>query len=526
MDFWTITAAALQATAVIALQTLSGVGLARLGFLSSVLQKGLAKISFWLLTPALIFSKIGSSVDASRFVALWPVPTLFVFNSIVSYLLSLLGNRFLRISKQNERFVTAAIVFTNTVTIPVPIIVALTPLTPMLYAYDDQTPDVAASNGVAMALFFTVFSHIFRWSIGYRLLDAPAEKELMDGKTREMVSTRPARSAGSLHERTQLSQDTPVRSVVAADSVVYPPRNDDDDDDDVERQALESSKGLLMTRGGADGSLPASKSSSQPSASGKVDHDKLWTGRFPNTTDMEALALEENDSSPLVGDGTLQSSLLPGEEAANIGWKRRMSARHVVKTTHGAVKRLYAILCEFCNPPFVSAIVALFVGFVPPLTTLFRHKTVAQLQAFLFTSVGSFIGTSLASIGDCSVPFQLIQLGGRLERGPTQDHTTTLPSRAIGFVVFCRLVVGPLVGLAFVGFLKGMGMGPADPMLVFVLLLESSTPPALNLAVIAELHGHGEKDMANLLFWNYAMAVPSAVVTVVVFLAALPSLVS
>ncbi|KAJ3160707.1 hypothetical protein HDU86_000466 [Geranomyces michiganensis] len=194
------------------------------------------------------------------------------------------------------------------------------------------------------------------------------------------------------------------------------------------------------------------------------------------------------------------------------------------------------------NSPFASAMLALIVGFHPSVRPTVRVIPVSgvcymptrdlplqdflQIQAFFFTSVGSSIGTSLNTLGDTSIPFQRLQLGGRLEKGPTRDHTTTLPARAIAYVVFTRLIIGPCIGLAFVILLKAAHIGIEDPMLVFVLLLEAGTPPALNLAVIAELYGHGEKDMANLLFWNYLFAVPGALVTVVLYLAVLPSLIA
>ncbi|KAI8816663.1 auxin efflux carrier [Fimicolochytrium jonesii] len=491
----------LQANAEIFITTLSGALLGRIGVLTSDLQKGLAKVSFWLLTPALIFSKIASTVDSQRFISLWPIPALFVFSSLISYALSLIGCRFLRVSLQNQRFITAAIVFTNTVTIPVPIITALTPFTPLL-VLAGQTPADAISSGVSMALFFTLFSHVFRWSIGYRLLDAPAEKAMQKLKDDpEMNSTLEG-------------QELKPRGVDRNEIELYKkgfdvvPEADIQATSQLARASLtgrypENLPFLTNHSDESPASVPGGNSLGRPLPIHPPVARRIsdaWTGsRRGSADDIESVALINREEMKKADE---QSSAPPEstEPAAAPG--------------PGSIfKKIVLKFCDFMNPPFLSALVALFIGFHP------------SLQTFFFKKAGSSIGASLTSVGETSIPFQLIQLGGRLQRGPTRDSTTTMPNRAIAFVVFCRLVLGPLIGLAFVGLLTIAKIAPKDPMLIFVLLMESSTPPALNLAVIAELHGMGEKDIANLLFWNYAIAIPGAVLTVLLYLVLIPSFV-
>ncbi|KAJ3150077.1 hypothetical protein HDU86_006700 [Geranomyces michiganensis] len=460
----------LQANAIILITTLSGAALRRIGILTPDLQKGLAKISFWLLTPALIFAKIASTVDAQRFISLWPIPALFVFSSLISYALALLGCRFLCLSVQNERFITAAIVFTNTVTIPVPILTALTPFTPLLFQFNKQTPAEAVASGVSMALFFTLFSHIFRWSIGYRLLDAPAEKAMQDGifpppppaSDVEANASAPPPSGSSHHTVTQ-----PFKRRVGCTSLGRP--------------------------------LPVLPDIPLPVARRNSDTE----------VHRRASIIEDTEGPPLIK----RDKAHPNDDFNVAPPSLDPPAYEKAPTPESPFKHFIDKICDFMNPPFASAILALIVGF---------HSS---FQTFFFRSAGSSIGASLTQVSETSIPFQLIQLGGRLQRRPTRDATTTMPNRAIAFVVFCRLFLGPLIGLAFVRLLKAAHIAPADPMLVFVLLMESSTPPALNLAVIAELHGKGEKDIANLLFWNYAVAVPGAILTVLLYLFVIPSFV-
>ncbi|KAJ3163725.1 hypothetical protein HDU86_000319 [Geranomyces michiganensis] len=178
-----------------------------------------------------------------------------------------------------------------------------------------------------------------------------------------------------------------------------------------------------------------------------------------------AASLSTIDRPSLTAESRLCTKSLPSDVFSTLA--AATEAAH-----HYACSKGFALILQ-------SRSLSLIVGFHP------------SFQTFFFRSAGSSIGASLTQVGETSIPFQLIQRGGCLQRGPNRDATTTMPNRAIAFVVFCRLFLGPLIGLAFVGLLKAAHIAPADPMLVFVLLMESSTPPALNLAVIAELHEKG-----------------------------------
>ncbi|KAJ3168088.1 hypothetical protein HDU87_001259 [Geranomyces variabilis] len=339
-----------------------------------------------------------------------------------------------------------------------------------------------------MALFFTLFSHVFRWSIGYRLLDAPVEK------------TVPGEAASDM----EANAGAPGSGEAVPDTIQATSRMTDASHDEELRPFARNDSFISLTSIRSGTSLSRQLPAVPDDLAAPVTRRKSDTGvhrRVSVVEDTEGLPLIQRDGGkPLKDDFSVAppSPGLPAYENSSRG---------------SPFKRFVDKVCDFMNPPFASAILALFVGFQP------------SFQAFFFRTAGSSIGASLTQVGQTSIPFQLIQLGGRLQRGPIRDATTTLPNRAIAFVVFCRLFLGPVIGLAFVGLLKAAHIAPSDPMLVFVLLMESSTPPALNLAVMAELHGKGEKDMANLLFWSYAVAVPGAVLTVLLYLVVIPSLV-
>ncbi|KAI8816660.1 auxin efflux carrier [Fimicolochytrium jonesii] len=523
MNFKSVLLPTLQANAVIALTTLSGVALGRLGFLTPPIQKSLAKISYWLLTPALIFSKIASTVDVDQFVSLWPIPALFLFSSVVSYFLAIIGVRFLRGDIQSNRFMIAAIVFTNTVTMPVPVIIALTPMTPILFRHAGSAGE-AVANGISMALFFTVFSHIFRWSIGYKLLDAPAMNEL----TKEQAGKGSLTADGHELDSSAVTIEMPPSIVNVRSS-------------NVARTTQHAPAVPVKAECRPPGIYAAVSSLSLQAVAARRLASLHSSGGLPRVYDMKGNTVrrasigtyfpeyvgkdQHVELKPMAHE---HRRILQGEECAPNRWSDRSS--NVTAATPGSeciacddsaagkehtyFDRVRSVITSIINPPFASALVSLCIGLIPTLSSVF------------FTGPVRFVGISLTSIGDASIPFQLIQLGGRLQRGPTRDHTTTMPACAIAYVAFCRQVMGPCIGLAFLALLKTAGYTPKDPMLAFVLLLEASTPPALNLGVIAELHGKGERDMANLLFWTYIVAIPGAAFSVVSFLLLLPNFVS
>lgn len=81
-------------------------------------------------------------------------------------------------------------------------------------------------------------------------------------------------------------------------------------------------------------------------------------------------------------------------------------------------------------------------------------------------------------------------------------------SRVVGAVLLARLVVMPLMGIACVA--AGLSAGivdPSDATLLFVLLLEASTPPALNLQLICEVMGSGTQQMGRVLAMAYVASI-------------------
>lgn len=58
----------------------------------------------------------------------------------------------------------------------------------------------------------------------------------------------------------------------------------------------------------------------------------------------------------------------------------------------------------------------------------------------------------------------------------------------------------------------------ADPMLRFVLMVESATPTAINLVVMSTLHAWRRAETSTLLFYEYIAALGTVTVSTLAFL--------
>lgn len=150
---------------------------------------------------------------------------------------------------------------------------------------------------------------------------------------------------------------------------------------------------------------------------------------------------------------------------------------------------------KMLSPPLLAMFVGLLIGLTPLRGLL--HGAEAPLAV---------LGGALEMLGMATLPCAMLVLGGNLAHGPSRD---LVPVRVTAGVVVLRLLLMPLLGLGLVLGLLRLGLLPREPLLLLVLLMESAAPSANNLVVISEIHGHGEKAIATILFWSYLLGILS-----------------
>ena len=99
------------------------------------------------------------------------------------------------------------------------------------------------------------------------------------------------------------------------------------------------------------------------------------------------------------------------------------------------------------------------------------------------------------------------------------DTSSTIRWQLLAAVVISRLVIVPACGLVTVVALILWGVIPAaDTSLIFILLLECASPPAMNLQIVAEMSGRGGREMAVMIAVTYLSAIATLTIWISVFL--------
>ncbi|KAF9914384.1 hypothetical protein BX616_008419 [Lobosporangium transversale] len=177
MDWIVLTTAAGEAVSQVLIVVACGVILSRNGYLSQPAQKAISKVNLYFMTPCLMFTKIASTISWTQFKAYWPIPVFYCLFSSISWLVAKIGSRLLGFSKDEEKFVIASVLFSNTNSLPMALMQSLAFSAAgehLLRDENDTKADVAA-RGISYILFYAIFGNLVRWSYGFSLL-VPRDK--------------------------------------------------------------------------------------------------------------------------------------------------------------------------------------------------------------------------------------------------------------------------------------------------------------------------------------------------------------
>ncbi|GFZ10568.1 auxin efflux carrier family protein [Actinidia rufa] len=162
------------------------------------------------------------------------------------------------------------------------------------------------------------------------------------------------------------------------------------------------------------------------------------------------------------------------------------------------LKRLFA-------PSTTGAIVGFIVGLVPQIRMLMIGDA-APLRV---------IEDSVSLVGDGAIPALTLIVGGNLLKGL---QGSGIQKSIIVGVVVARYIALPLIGIVTVKGAVHFGLVPANPLYQFVLYLQFSLPPAMNIGTITQLFGAGESECSVIMLWTYALASISLTIWSTVFM--------
>ncbi|KAK4347561.1 hypothetical protein RND71_033900 [Anisodus tanguticus] len=154
---------------------------------------------------------------------------------------------------------------------------------------------------------------------------------------------------------------------------------------------------------------------------------------------------------------------------------------------------LHTILEELMAPPTLAAIVGFLFGSVTWLKNLVIGDA-APLRV---------IQDSVKLLGDGTIPCITLILGGNLTQAFRKAEVK--PSTIIA-VLSVRYIFSPLIGIGIVKAAANLGFLPADPLYHFVLMLQYTVPPAMNIGTMTQLFDVAQEECSVLFMWTYLVA--------------------
>ncbi|KAI7738386.1 hypothetical protein M8C21_008449 [Ambrosia artemisiifolia] len=154
---------------------------------------------------------------------------------------------------------------------------------------------------------------------------------------------------------------------------------------------------------------------------------------------------------------------------------------------------LHSVLEELLAPPTLGSIVGLFFGATPWL----KNLVIGDDAPF------RVIQDSVTLLGDGTIPCITLILGGNLIQGLRK---ASIKPVIIITMICVRYVILPIVGIMVVKAATSLGILPADPLFSFVLLIQYTVPPAMNISTMAQLFNVGQEECSVLTMWSYLAA--------------------
>ncbi|CAI0421778.1 unnamed protein product [Linum tenue] len=166
---------------------------------------------------------------------------------------------------------------------------------------------------------------------------------------------------------------------------------------------------------------------------------------------------------------------------------------------------LHQILHELTAPPTLATI----FGFLFGATTFLRNLVVGENAPL------RVIQDSIALLGDGTIPSITLILGGNLTQGLKSSNIK--PWMIVG-VICVRYVFLPVIGICVVKAASSLGLLPSDPLFAYVLMLQYSIPPAMNIGTMTQLFDVAQEECSVIYLWTYLFAAVALTLWSTVFL--------
>jgi len=430
-------------------------------------------------------------------------------------------------------------VFGNSNSLPISLVLSLSQTIKGLHwdKVSGDNDDEVAARGILYLLIFQQLGQLVRWSWGYNVLLAPAEK--LKG-TPENTNSRIENGLGGSEEDCE-----PLMRRSSADDERDEQNNSGSDDTRVDsrRHGKGSASGSQSGQDSPSGeqtpitfrrhaSSLSTGSSSEGMSKPRAPPDLLPTpsngnvkpaGHAPSFPSVPSNT--DEDAPPglrgvparcrlATREGTKAASGFIAEASRTAFEVLPVPVQKGLAKSGSSMGRFILGVWSFMNPPLWAMLAAIVVASIP------------DLQRFFFTD-GTFFKNSVTSAirqsGGVAVPLILVVLGGNLARntlpqepGHTEEddkeETKLLIASIVSRMLLPLIIMAPLLAVTA----KYVPVSILDdPIFVIVCFLITGAPSALQLAQICQINNVYMGAMSRLLFQSYVVWIlPSTLVLV------------
>ncbi|KAF9183409.1 hypothetical protein BGZ50_004256 [Haplosporangium sp. Z 11] len=430
-------------------------------------QKAISKVNLYFMTPCLLFTKIASTISWTQFKAFWPIPVFYALFSSLSWIVAKIGSRLLGFSKDEEKFVIASTLFSNTNSLPMALLqsLAFSAAGDRLLRDENDTREDVAARGISYILFYAIFGNLVRWSYGFSLLVPKGEVTVAtESPMPSVVITLVIGLVPALHQLFMSPQSVFYRFLVRPI-----------------QGCGEAAIPMILLCLGAQ-VVHFGSSTSSPSSVDAANFNPQQQKHAPRNAFSPSSTTPVAQESYPSGLGVYTTTPYESSSDEEGTLTKTPSTRSYNQDSYGS-----GIATQRSNA-----------------------SSSATLSHFSSSQHSRSTGESDES-DDESLPL-LGSSTTTLVKTTSEPHHHARWITPVSFILFTRMILVPVVCMPAILF-HPSSMSPIltmDPTFTLALVLLAAAPTAINMIQICQIKGFFEQSMASVLFWSYCVfGIPS-----------------
>ncbi|KAL8549964.1 hypothetical protein ACS0TY_008697 [Phlomoides rotata] len=216
-----------------------------------------------------------------------------------------------------------------------------------------------------------------------------------------------------------------------------------------------------------------------------------WTYTYNLMQSARAKYHDNEKPSNMNFEANHKSPLLLHEDHTNI--HIAIDGKDSVTKWNQILGFFHQILEQLMAPPVVAAV----IGFVFGSVSWLRNLIIGGNAPF------RVINDSIKLLGDGTIPCITLILGGNLTQGLSRSR---MGWKIVIAVIIVRYVILPAVGIGVVKAAAHLGFLPSHPLYHFVLMIQFTLPPSMNIGTMTQLFDMGQEECSVLFLWTYTAA--------------------